>query len=263
MSNALPPEQPCTDPRHTGAIREQLGCTGPAPVRDRVMAAIRAEYVRRIEMQIVGSPEEHIAAFTDAAVTVLPAEHCGHQPPHAISGYGLLTECVLRPGHSGSHADERGMRWWLATSSPAETEAGAAIERVRAYATHLFKNGNTRNAQVGLRVLALIADQPEHTLIDARGELREPLDETPAESAPLVHQATEQQATAPAPVDESALDQPQQPTEDKARQLPCSLGLVRNGHAPHWWQPQPGMADLLCPGRPRTDAATQPQTTTA
>jgi hypothetical protein len=27
----LPPEQPCTDPRHTGAIREQLGCTGPDP----------------------------------------------------------------------------------------------------------------------------------------------------------------------------------------------------------------------------------------
>ncbi|MGW1813304.1 hypothetical protein ACWCQM_06995 [Streptomyces sp. NPDC002125] len=28
---SLPPAQPCTDPRHTGAIREQLGCTGPDP----------------------------------------------------------------------------------------------------------------------------------------------------------------------------------------------------------------------------------------
>ncbi|MFE4691726.1 hypothetical protein ACFRH6_16905 [Streptomyces sp. NPDC056749] len=27
----LPPVQPCTDPRHTGRIREQLGCTGPDP----------------------------------------------------------------------------------------------------------------------------------------------------------------------------------------------------------------------------------------
>lgn len=26
-----PPATPCTDPRHTGAIREQLGCTGPDP----------------------------------------------------------------------------------------------------------------------------------------------------------------------------------------------------------------------------------------
>lgn len=40
-----------------------------------------------------------------------PAEHCGHQPDHVI---GQPTECVLRPGHSGSHADHRGMRWWLA-----------------------------------------------------------------------------------------------------------------------------------------------------
>ncbi|MFE2021328.1 hypothetical protein ACFW9O_25100 [Streptomyces sp. NPDC059499] len=28
---SLPPVQPCTDPRHTGAIREQLGCAGPDP----------------------------------------------------------------------------------------------------------------------------------------------------------------------------------------------------------------------------------------
>lgn len=27
----LPAEQPCTDPRHTGAIRERLGCSGPDP----------------------------------------------------------------------------------------------------------------------------------------------------------------------------------------------------------------------------------------
>lgn len=50
-----------------------------------------------------------------------PAEHCGHQQPHAISGYGLLTECVLRPGHSGSHADEHGMRWWLAARPDTDT----------------------------------------------------------------------------------------------------------------------------------------------
>lgn len=32
--SGLPPEQPCTDPRHTGAIREQLGCTGPDPAAE-------------------------------------------------------------------------------------------------------------------------------------------------------------------------------------------------------------------------------------
>ncbi|MEU0831262.1 hypothetical protein [Streptomyces sp. NPDC005969] len=54
-----------------------------------------------------------------------------------------------------------------------------------------------------------------------------------------------------------ALDQPQQPAEDEARQLPCSLWLLSNGHVPHRWQPQPGMADVLCPGAPRKAVATQ------
>lgn len=40
-----------------------------------------------------------------------PAEHCGHQPDCTI---GRPTECVLRPGHSGSHTDNTGMRWWMA-----------------------------------------------------------------------------------------------------------------------------------------------------
>lgn len=30
-STGLPAEQPCADPRHTGAVREQLGCSGPDP----------------------------------------------------------------------------------------------------------------------------------------------------------------------------------------------------------------------------------------
>ncbi|MCY0921860.1 MULTISPECIES: hypothetical protein [unclassified Streptomyces] len=39
-----------------------------------------------------------------------PAEHCGHQPPLALDQ--SATECVLRPGHAGSHADANGTRWW-------------------------------------------------------------------------------------------------------------------------------------------------------
>jgi len=41
-------------------------------------------------------------------------EHCGHPSPET----GLTsprTECVLHPGHTGSHADEVGCRWWPIT----------------------------------------------------------------------------------------------------------------------------------------------------
>jgi hypothetical protein len=41
---------------------------------------------------------------------ITPAEHCGELTPPGISTE--RTECVLRPGHSGSHADDRGARWW-------------------------------------------------------------------------------------------------------------------------------------------------------
>ncbi|MFC8008712.1 DUF6085 family protein [Streptomyces cinereoruber] len=44
-----------------------------------------------------------------------PTEHCGHQPDPVI---GQPTECVLRPGHSGSHADKTGMRWWMRQPEP-------------------------------------------------------------------------------------------------------------------------------------------------
>lgn len=42
-----------------------------------------------------------------------PVEHCGAYPP-SISGApttDLHRECVLRPGHQGSHANEEGCRW--------------------------------------------------------------------------------------------------------------------------------------------------------
>ncbi|SCK20254.1 hypothetical protein YUYDRAFT_02108 [Streptomyces sp. ScaeMP-e48] len=66
----------------------------------------------------IGCPEP------DAGSTLLeqrpgarPAEHCGDQPPRFIE-HAERTECVLRPGHQGSHADQHGMRWWLATDQP-------------------------------------------------------------------------------------------------------------------------------------------------
>jgi hypothetical protein len=40
-----------------------------------------------------------------------PREHCGHLSPETALTTPR-TECVLRPGHTGSHADEVGCRWW-------------------------------------------------------------------------------------------------------------------------------------------------------
>jgi hypothetical protein len=42
---------------------------------------------------------------------IVPVEYCGHLSPQTLLTTSP-TECVLRPGHSGSHADDRGCRWW-------------------------------------------------------------------------------------------------------------------------------------------------------
>ncbi|MFE0699143.1 hypothetical protein [Streptomyces sp. NPDC058872] len=61
-----------------------------------------------------------------------PAEHCGHQPDPVI---GQPTECVLRPGHKGSHADHTGMRWWMRQPSANPTVQGRCPA---CHATSLF-----------------------------------------------------------------------------------------------------------------------------
>ncbi|MEV3995784.1 hypothetical protein AB0K62_08840 [Streptomyces halstedii] len=59
--------------------------------------------------------------WTDQA----PAEHCGHQPSEVFTWRhpGRYSECVLRPGHQGSHADEHGMRWWEAANPTSHLRA--------------------------------------------------------------------------------------------------------------------------------------------
>ncbi|MFL3869207.1 hypothetical protein LT966_21650 [Streptomyces griseobrunneus] len=70
--------------------------------------AARAEArVRELEAQV--------ARLTPGTT---PAEHCGHQIP-ALTKHTERTECVLRPGHHGSHANQHGARWWWISNAEA------------------------------------------------------------------------------------------------------------------------------------------------
>lgn len=89
--------------------------------------------------------------------------------------------------------------------------------------------GRAEDAEVRARVLEAAMERVQKlatqwAVLRAYGgaayELRKALDEKPAESAPLVHQDTEQQVNDPAGVDESALAQPQQPTTEEASGRP-------------------------------------------
>lgn len=51
-----------------------------------------------------------------------PAEHCGEL---LASFFGTSwVECVLRPGHQGSHASEEGARWFETPVTPVEEVHG-------------------------------------------------------------------------------------------------------------------------------------------
>lgn len=64
--------------------------------------------------------------------TAHPCEHCGNLAPQILE-HSPRTECVLRPGHTGSHANERGARWWYDPNLTVED--GAACEAYRVPAT--------------------------------------------------------------------------------------------------------------------------------
>lgn len=56
--------------------------------------------------------------------TPSPREHCGELSPQLLES-SPRTECVLRPGHTGSHANERGGRWWYDPNPTTEEQPGA------------------------------------------------------------------------------------------------------------------------------------------
>jgi hypothetical protein len=60
-----------------------------------------------------------------------PREHCGALSPQTLLT-APRTECVLRPGHSGSHADEVGCRWWPIADEQPAAPAGPAPATDRA-----------------------------------------------------------------------------------------------------------------------------------
>ena len=65
---------------------------------------------------------------------IVPREHCGDQMPSWVAG--PRSECTLKPGHSGSHADDKGARWWYDAEDTdwrqRALQAEATIDRVRA-----------------------------------------------------------------------------------------------------------------------------------
>lgn len=89
-------------------------------------------------------PSDGVAASIDATYAIRqPAEHCGNILRGIIDD-DHWTECVLRPGHHGSHANETGTRWIETTPA-----GQSALDRILADADHHDRCANLSKTDEG------------------------------------------------------------------------------------------------------------------
>jgi hypothetical protein len=122
---------------------------------------------------------------------VTPTEHCGDLMPAWVAG--PRSECVLRPGHSGSHADDRGARWWCQTEGidwrQRALDAEATVARVRAARERIGRaNAREVDAIYCLDLIEEALDPPAHnagpTVAEAAAEDRAYWEQRDAEPRP-------------------------------------------------------------------------------
>ncbi|MGW2591977.1 hypothetical protein ACWCXC_17160 [Streptomyces sp. NPDC001515] len=95
--SVLPPEQPCTDPRHTGPLREQLGCSGPDPAvrRDRYAAALAAADGHEWEAIVNGYPAD-AEDYRREAAAVMAVADAEQQPAPAPAAPADLRDRIAQ-----------------------------------------------------------------------------------------------------------------------------------------------------------------------
>lgn len=140
----LPTDHPLYVGENPSTAEEQAGmdpvhCQGygePAPEEQGQSEAAQVAATVHELQTIVNRVREAVATGQPLTPTRTPAEHCGDPKPGFLGD--PAAECVLRPGHSGSHADETGCRWWQTTEqalatgqpAPAATEATGAPDTI-------------------------------------------------------------------------------------------------------------------------------------
>lgn len=122
-------------------------------------------------------------AVADAVLEAIagePAEHCGAIFP-AFEG-APPTECVLRPGHHGSHANEYDTRW----VEKADDQPAAALDRILADAAHHDECANLSKIDegvishssiaAGLRIAAAYVRHDDDTSRESERQLQQRID---------------------------------------------------------------------------------------
>lgn len=127
--NNLPPVQPCTDPDHTGAVRERLGCAGPepTPVQAEAFEALKAKVG---DADVRGAAYVIAVAYRAAAAEILAAfeaEPFVSYPPD----FAELLERRADEIEAAGRVEKPHVRAVCLTSEPAEVVGRAVSYELR------------------------------------------------------------------------------------------------------------------------------------
>ncbi|MFE0220685.1 hypothetical protein ACFW0U_07415 [Streptomyces albidoflavus] len=105
--------------------RLSAGKTLTAAEADLLRAGVTG--LRRTAGGLQRRSQQQAARIAELEQQAAPREQCGSTVYLPLGGGQV--ECVLRPGHSGSHADERDQRWRLTAPEPPLRDRLAAAIR--------------------------------------------------------------------------------------------------------------------------------------
>ncbi|MFI7239322.1 hypothetical protein [Streptomyces cyaneofuscatus] len=153
------PIQACTDPRHTGALREQLGCNGPDPAEQASAPASAPEtpgrFVRGFRLIQRNGDALDCAQFPNGRVVVMD------DPDWGLCSGARSLELLLRSGYHGARAE-------FADEQPTTSEAHVIAERDCLAMAVMFALQWKPDAPMSLRdgieeILATMPARPEPT----------------------------------------------------------------------------------------------------
>ncbi|MGW7473684.1 hypothetical protein ACWGIT_19075 [Streptomyces cyaneofuscatus] len=156
------PNQACTDPRHTGPLRAQLGCNGPDPAEQPPAPAAAPEsacapggFARGFRLVQRNGVTLDAAQFPNGRVVVMD------DPDWGLCSGARSLELLLRSGYHGARAE-------FADEQPTTSEAHVIAERDCLAMAVMFALQWKPDAPTSLRdgieeILATMPARPEPT----------------------------------------------------------------------------------------------------
>ncbi|MCK2144865.1 hypothetical protein MWG58_28910 [Streptomyces sp. WAC00276] len=168
------------------ALLDRLSAGKPLTTDEAAVLRAGVTGLRRTAGGLQRRSQQQAARIAELEEQAAPREQCGSTAYLPLGGGQV--ECVLRPNHSGSHADERDQRWSLAAQQPPLRDRLAAAIRAATcpgccpvpHACHLTRPQPTVWDQNGRVIEVAISGPIDRVAAIIAGALAGPAPDRPA-----------------------------------------------------------------------------------